>query len=150
MGGYAAATTIGVSGPIAIVVAGLLIGNHGPRLAMSERTRAHIGTFRELVDSILSAVLLVLIGLEVLLPRHRRHPRRVNALPPSSSMSRLADSRPSLPRAISATRAPAFANASAVARPTPAEAPVTTTVLSLKPSLDVFENVLNNPVTAFL
>ncbi|MGE5104436.1 MAG: cation:proton antiporter [Betaproteobacteria bacterium] len=67
MGGYTAATAIGVSGPIAIVVAGLLIGNHGRRFAMSEKTREHLDDFWELIDSILNAVLFVLIGLEMLL-----------------------------------------------------------------------------------
>jgi len=65
-GGFALADAIHISGPIAIVVAGLLIGNHGRMLAMSERTREHLDTFWELVDEILNAVLFVLIGLEVL------------------------------------------------------------------------------------
>jgi len=66
MGGYALAGVIHVSGPIAIVIAGLLIGNHGRVLAMSAKTREHLDTFWELVDEILNAVLFVLIGLEVL------------------------------------------------------------------------------------
>jgi len=66
-GGYALATVIHVSGPIAIVVAGLWIGNHGRLLAMSEHTREHLDTFWELMDEILNAVLFVLIGLELLL-----------------------------------------------------------------------------------
>lgn len=66
-GGYALAYTWHLSGPIAMVVAGLLIGNHGRRLAMSQTTREHLDTFWELVDEILNAVLFVLIGLEVLL-----------------------------------------------------------------------------------
>lgn len=66
MGGYALAGAIHTSGPIAVVVAGLLIGNHGRRWAMSETTREHLDTFWELIDEILNAVLFVLIGLEVL------------------------------------------------------------------------------------
>jgi len=66
MGGYALAAAIHTSGPIAIVVAGLLIGNHGRRLAMSAKTREHLDTFWELIDVILNAVLFVLIGLEIL------------------------------------------------------------------------------------
>ncbi len=66
MGGYALADALGLSGPIAMVVAGLLIGNHGRVLAMSATTRNHLDTFWELVDEILNAVLFVLIGLEVL------------------------------------------------------------------------------------
>jgi CPA1 family monovalent cation:H+ antiporter len=65
-GGYALADKLHISGPIAIVVAGLLIGNHGRSFAMSETTREHLDTFWELVDEILNAVLFVLIGLEVL------------------------------------------------------------------------------------
>jgi len=67
MGGYSLALAIHTSGPIAMVVAGLLIGNHGRRLAMSERTRGHLDTFWELIDEILNTVLFVLIGFEVLI-----------------------------------------------------------------------------------
>ena len=67
VGGYALADTLHLSGPIAIVVAGLLIGNQGRLLAMSEGTRYQLDTFWELVDEILNAVLFVLIGLEILL-----------------------------------------------------------------------------------
>lgn len=66
MGGYALAQAIHVSGPIAIVVGGLLIGNHGRLLAMSTRTRRHLDAFWELIDEVLNAVLFLLIGLEVL------------------------------------------------------------------------------------
>lgn len=65
-GGYALAGRLHLSGPIAIVVAGLLIGNHGRMFAMSERTISHLDTFWELVDEILNAVLFLLIGMEVL------------------------------------------------------------------------------------
>lgn len=66
MGGYALANAIHVSGPTAIVVAGLLIGNKGRALAMSDTTRLHLDNFWELIDEILNAVLFVLIGLELL------------------------------------------------------------------------------------
>ena len=65
-GGYALADKLHLSAPIAIVCAGLLIGNHGRTLAMSDKTRGHLDTFWELVDEVLNAVLFVLIGLEVL------------------------------------------------------------------------------------
>ncbi|MEE9289081.1 MAG: sodium:proton antiporter [Bacteroidota bacterium] len=65
-GGYALANALHLSGPIAIVVAGLLIGNHGRLFGMSEETRLHLDVFWELIDEILNAVLFVLIGLEVL------------------------------------------------------------------------------------
>ncbi len=67
MGGYSLAVAIHTSGPIAMVVAGLVIGNHGRALAMSERTREHLDLFWELVDEILNTVLFVLIGLELLI-----------------------------------------------------------------------------------
>jgi len=66
MGGYSLASALHLPGPIAIVVAGLFIGNHGRRFAMSDRTRGHLDTFWELLDEILNASLFVLIGLEVL------------------------------------------------------------------------------------
>ena len=67
IGGYQIAQMLHVSGPIAMVCAGLLIGNHGSRLAMSEKTRSHLNNFWTLIDEILNAVLFLLIGLEVLL-----------------------------------------------------------------------------------
>lgn len=66
-GGYALADAWHLSGPIAMVIAGLLIGNHGRTFAMSDRTCEHLDTFWELVDEILNAVLFVLIGLEVMI-----------------------------------------------------------------------------------
>jgi CPA1 family monovalent cation:H+ antiporter len=66
MGGYALADRIHTSGPIAIVVAGLLIGNHGRAFAMSDVTRDRLDNFWELVDEILNALLFMLIGLEIL------------------------------------------------------------------------------------
>ena len=65
-GGFALCERLHLSGPIAMVVAGLLIGNHGRAFAMSETTRDHLDTFWELIDEILNAVLFVLIGLEIL------------------------------------------------------------------------------------
>ena len=65
-GGYALASKLHLSGPIAIVVAGLMIGNSGRKYAMSDKTRLHLDNFWELIDEILNAVLFVLIGLEVL------------------------------------------------------------------------------------
>jgi CPA1 family monovalent cation:H+ antiporter len=65
-GGYALATELHVSGPIAIVVAGVLIGNHGRKYAMSARSRGRVDTFWELLDEILNAVLFVMVGLELL------------------------------------------------------------------------------------
>ncbi len=70
-GGYAAAAALHLSAPIAIVVAGLLIGNQGRAFAMSETTRRNLDTFWELIDEVLNAVLFVLIGLELLVVAYR-------------------------------------------------------------------------------
>ena len=67
MGGYTLADWMHLSGPLAMVVCGLLIGNHGRALAMSDKTREHLDMFWELLDETLNAVLFVLIGLEVIL-----------------------------------------------------------------------------------
>jgi monovalent cation:H+ antiporter, CPA1 family len=64
MGGYALAQNLHISGPVAMAVAGLLIGNRGVALAMSDTTRDHVIKFWGLVDEVLNAVLFLLIGLE--------------------------------------------------------------------------------------
>jgi len=64
---YAIALRLHVSGPIAMVAAGLLIGNHGAQFAMDERTRENVFQFWELIDEVLNSVLFMLIGLEVLI-----------------------------------------------------------------------------------
>ncbi len=66
-GGYSLASHLHVSGPLAMVVAGLMIGNGGRAYAMSDVTRQYIDMFWELIDEILNAVLFVLLGLEVLM-----------------------------------------------------------------------------------
>ena len=63
---YALAVRLNMSGPIAVVVAGILVGNRGVRTAMSEVTREHLFQFWEIVDELLNSVLFLLIGLEVL------------------------------------------------------------------------------------
>ncbi len=62
---YALSFWIHVSGPIAVVVAGLLIGNPGRRFAMSAHTREHVDAFWRMIDEILNAVLFLILGLEV-------------------------------------------------------------------------------------
>ena len=66
-GGAALAARLHVSGPIAMVVAGLIIGNLGRKHAMSDETRRYVDGFWELIDEILNALLFALIGLELLL-----------------------------------------------------------------------------------
>ncbi|MBK3453440.1 cation:proton antiporter [Pseudomonas brenneri] len=67
LGAYALATQFHVSGPLAMVVMGLIVGNQGRSHAMSEQTEKNLDMFWELIDEILNAVLFVLIGLEVVL-----------------------------------------------------------------------------------
>jgi len=64
--GYRGAMAMHMSGPLAMVVAGLLTGNPVKKHAMSETTREHLNTFWTMIDEILNAVLFMLIGLELL------------------------------------------------------------------------------------
>jgi CPA1 family monovalent cation:H+ antiporter len=66
MGGYALCSSLHVSGPLAMAVAGLLIGNQGVTYAMSDVTRDYVIKFWELVDELLNSVLFLLIGLEMI------------------------------------------------------------------------------------
>jgi CPA1 family monovalent cation:H+ antiporter len=67
MGGYSLANALHVSGPLAMVAAGIIVGNHGKKYAMSETTTDYIDKFWEVIDEVLNAVLFVLMGLELLL-----------------------------------------------------------------------------------
>ncbi|MCB1537796.1 MAG: sodium:proton antiporter [Rhodospirillales bacterium] len=70
-GGYAIAEYIHVSAPICMVAAGLVVGNHGRAMAMSDITKHRLDLFWELLDEIMNAVLFMLIGLEILvIPIH--------------------------------------------------------------------------------
>jgi len=64
---YAIALRLHLSGPIAVVITGLLMGNRGVRVGMSEKTAEHLFSFWHLVDEILNSVLFLLIGLEILI-----------------------------------------------------------------------------------
>jgi len=67
MGGYVFAHYLHLSAPLAIVVAGLIVGNDTVRdSAMSSVTEEFVDHFWELVDMLLNALLFVLIGLELL------------------------------------------------------------------------------------
>lgn len=68
-GTYTLAAKLHMSGPIAVVVAGLLIGSRGSRAALSDETRRYLFGFWTLIDEILNSVLFLLIGLEVLVLR---------------------------------------------------------------------------------
>ena len=67
MGSYSLARTLQVSGPIAVVIAGLLIGNRGKSFAMSATTVDYLEKFWELIDEFLNSLLFLLIGVEVLM-----------------------------------------------------------------------------------
>jgi monovalent cation:H+ antiporter, CPA1 family len=67
MGGYYIASHLHVSGPLAMVVAGIIMGNKVKEGAVSELSRDYLGKFWELIDEILNAVLFLLIGLEMLI-----------------------------------------------------------------------------------
>jgi CPA1 family monovalent cation:H+ antiporter len=64
-GTYSLAGVLGVSGPVAVVVAGILVGNKGVSTAMSDTTRTHLMIFWRLVEEVLIALLFLLIGLEI-------------------------------------------------------------------------------------
>ncbi len=66
MGLYTLASSLHFSGPLAVVVAGLFIGNRSPKAAWSADTQSYIDKFWELLDVLLNAILFVLIGLELL------------------------------------------------------------------------------------
>ena len=71
MGSYALAEVLHASAPIAVVVAGLCIGNHGRAFSMSQQTAQRVDDFWELIDEFLNICLFILMGLEVIvLPLH--------------------------------------------------------------------------------
>ena len=65
--GYAVCQMLHLSGPLAVVVAGLLVGSEGRKSSMSKTTEQYLDIFWEVVDEVLNAVLFVLIGLELLI-----------------------------------------------------------------------------------
>ena len=67
MGGYTLCHFIHVSGPLAMVVAGIMTGNRGKARAMSDITKDYLSKFWEVTDEILNAILFLLIGLEIVI-----------------------------------------------------------------------------------
>ncbi len=65
-GVYSLGQALNLSGAIAAVAAGLVVGDHGVRTAMSEQTRRYVQGFWILVDEILNALLFLLLGLEMI------------------------------------------------------------------------------------
>ena len=64
--GYVFGQTIGVSGPLAMVVAGIMIGNWTRKNGFSKESKAQLDHFWELVDEFLNGILFLLIGLSML------------------------------------------------------------------------------------
>ena len=67
MGGFLIAKDLHISSPLAMVIAGLIIGNYGKKVAMNENTRDYLSKFWELIDEIMNAILFLFIGFELLL-----------------------------------------------------------------------------------
>ena len=63
---YSIALNLHVSGPIAVVVAGIMIGNQGKKFAMSKTTSDHLFKFWSLIDEVLNSVLFLMIGFELI------------------------------------------------------------------------------------
>ena len=66
-GGYLLADRLNISGPLAMVVAGLITGSKSRVEVMSQTTRDYIDKFWEMIDEFLNAILFLLIGLEMLI-----------------------------------------------------------------------------------
>jgi CPA1 family monovalent cation:H+ antiporter len=67
MGGSLVTRYLQISGPLTMAAAGLVIGNYGKRTAMSATDKDYLDKFWEMIDEILSAMLFLIIGLELLL-----------------------------------------------------------------------------------
>jgi monovalent cation:H+ antiporter, CPA1 family len=63
---YAVAAALHVSGPLAVVVAGLLTGHRSARFAMTDTSRTQVILFWDLMDELLNAVLFLLMGFALL------------------------------------------------------------------------------------
>jgi CPA1 family monovalent cation:H+ antiporter len=66
MGGYALAQYLHLSGPLAMVVAGLFTGSRSKKEAISDTAELYVYKFWELIDVLMNAILFVLMGLEIL------------------------------------------------------------------------------------
>ncbi|GAD80614.1 cation:proton antiporter [Vibrio ezurae] len=65
--GYALAELMGVSGPLSMVVSGIIIGNWTRKTGFSEESHRSLDHFWELIDEFLNGVLFLLIGMSMLL-----------------------------------------------------------------------------------
>ncbi len=64
-GAYSLANALHLSGPIAVVMAGLIIGSQTGRNAMSDLTHGHLTSFWSLIDEVLNTLLFLVIGLQI-------------------------------------------------------------------------------------
>ncbi len=67
MGGYGLAEIMHVSGPLAMVMAGLFTGNRSMHVVASNVSTDYIGKFWEMIDEMMNAILFLLIGFEMLI-----------------------------------------------------------------------------------
>lgn len=67
MGGYLLAAELHISGPLAMVMAGIITGNKSRAEGMSDVTRDYIDKFWEMIDEVFNAILFLLIGFEMLI-----------------------------------------------------------------------------------
>jgi len=67
MGGYLLADRLHISGPLAMVMAGIITGNKSMDAGVSDITRDYIGKFWEMVDEVMNAILFLLIGFVMLI-----------------------------------------------------------------------------------
>ena len=67
MGGYALAEQLHISGPLAMVMAGLITGNKSFDVGVSDLTRDYLTKFWEMIDEVMNAILFLLIGFEMLI-----------------------------------------------------------------------------------
>lgn len=67
MGGYSLAEILHLSGPLAMVMAGLITGNKSMDVVVSDITRDYIGKFWEMIDEVMNAILFLLIGFQMLI-----------------------------------------------------------------------------------
>lgn len=65
-GGYSFALWLDISGPLAMVVTGILVGNQLRSEGTHHKMNEAIATFWEVIDELLNAVLFLLLGLELL------------------------------------------------------------------------------------
>jgi len=67
MGGHLVASAMHMSGPLAMVAAGLVVGNYGRQFSLSEVSKDYLDKFWELIDEILNAILFLIIGFELII-----------------------------------------------------------------------------------